>query len=283
MRMHVLPCLLSLLVCASVPAQEGENSNRPATPMPRVDPRTGSGSFSSIRSRGGSELERSMRRHELREQAWIEERRRLNRPESAPRITRIDHYPGTRIVIPCGWDRAILRPDEAFWGRRDLMADIQVMARSGFIPATPVAPDATEVKGVADFPAGWKAYALAVPPKGSVTLRLSHAKPAWFRMILSNKWGSREEGMLRPAGAPLLGMLDRTYTNPSGSPKAIYFIVDDPGWWSSQAEPYTVAIERSWDPATVDLSSVKFAAGLWGAQPSVSAEYRHPTLQAVGH
>jgi hypothetical protein len=205
------------------------------------------------------------------------------RPEAAPRVSRVDLYPGTRTVIPCGWDRAILMPDQAFWGRRDLMADIQIMSRSGFIPATPVPVDAAELSGIADYPAGWKAYAMAVPAKGQVTVRVSHTKPAWFRLIMCNKWSSREEGMLRPVGEPIFGMLSRTYANPSNSGKAIYIIVDDPGWWSSKQDPYTITFERSWDPATTDLSGVKLAAGIWGSQPSVSAEYRHPSIQAVGH
>jgi hypothetical protein len=279
MRPLILPSLLTLFASAAL-AQEEQRNNRPATPMPRVDRGSapGSAGFSSIRRGGfGGDFD------SMHQRDWLEERARFNRPEGAPRVHRIARYPDSRIVVPFGWDRAVLMPDQAFWGRRDLIADIQVMARSGYIPATPVAADAEVIEDFADLPAGWKAYALAVPPKGRVTLRVEHGKPAWFRLILTNKWSRREEGMLRPAGDPIFGRLSRTYENPSSRAKAIYFIVDDPGWWSSKVEPYRVSIERSWDPATTDLSGVKFAVGLWGAQPSVSAEYARPSLQAVGH
>jgi hypothetical protein len=279
---HRLSPVLSLLLFASVPGaaqeeQEGRNQGRPmptiGTPAPGSGPNAPATPF-----RRRSELDLAMERHS----------RSLpppspRRPAAAPRVERVDHYPGTRIVIPCGWDRAILMPDQAFWGRRDLMADIQVMARQGFIPATPVPGDVLELKDVADRPAGWKAYAIAVPPQGQVTVRVSHTKTGWFRLIMSNKWSDREEGMLRPVGEPMFGMLQRTYTNPSKSAKGVYVIVDDPGWWSSKDDPYTVTFERSWDPATVDLSGVKLATGIWGATPSVSAEFRRPTLVGVGH
>lgn len=219
-----------------------------------------------------------MARHDARVETL-----RLVRPRAAPRVSDIAFHPGTRIVVPWGWDRAVLMPDEAFWGRRDLFADIQIMARAGYIPVTPLPADALSVQDVADFPAGWKAYALAVPPKGKVVLTLEHAKPAWFRLILANKWGSREEGMLQPPGEPLLGQTARTYANPSSSPRAIYVVVDDPGWWSSKESPFTLRVERSWDPAATDLSGVQFAAGIWGAQPSISAQYRRPVLEALGH
>jgi hypothetical protein len=225
-----------------------------------------------------SEMEDALARHNARFAAP-----RLVRPKAAPRVTEVSYYRGTRILVPWGWDRAVLMPDEAFWGRRDLLTDIQIMSRAGYIPVTPLPADAAAVQAVADFPAGWKAFALAVPPKGQVTLRVDHPKPAWFRLILSNKWGSREEGMLQPPGAPLLGQVQRTYVNPSNSPRAIYVVVDDPGWWSSKDSPFTLQVERSWDPATTDLSGVKFAAGIWGAQPSVSAEYRRPVLESIGH
>jgi hypothetical protein len=37
-------------------------------------------------------------------------------------------------------------------------------------------------------------------------------------------------------------------------------------------------VRRDWDPASVDLAQVKMVAGLWGATPSVSAEFRGRSL-----
>lgn len=275
------PLSLVLLLLSALPAwsqDEGGEGGRRPTPMPRAAGGPGRAWALGPRHGGFSDMEADLARHNARFAAP-----RIVRPKAAPRVADIAFHPGTRIIIPCGWDRALLMPDEAFWGRRDLLTDIQVMSRAGYIPVTPLPADAASVQDVADFPAGWKAYALAVPPKGRVTLRVEHAKPAWFRLILSNKWGSREEGMLQPPGEPRLGQTERTYMNPSNSPRAIYVVVDDPGWWSSKELPFTLRVERSWDPAATDLTGVKFAAGIWGAQPSVSAEFRRPSLQVVGH
>lgn len=275
------PLLFTILLLPQVPLpaqDEGGGNPRRPTPMPRSQAGPGRAWALGPRSGGGSDMEEALARHDARFAAP-----RILRPKAAPRGAELGFYPGTRIVVPCGWDRAVLMPDEAFWGRRDLITDIQVMARAGYIPVTPLPADAAAVQDVAAFPAGWKAYAMAVPPKGRVTLRVEHPKPAWFRLILANKWGSREEGMLQPPGPPLLGQVERTYVNPSNGPRALYVVVDDPGWWSSKASPFTLAVERSWDPATTDLAEVKFAAGIWGAQPGISAEFRRPGLQAVGH
>jgi hypothetical protein len=69
-----------------------------------------------------------------------------------------------------------------------------------------------------------------------------------------------------------------TYKNPTKEALAIYVIVDDPAWWSDAKNPYTLSVRRDWDPAKTDLSQVKMVVGLWGASPSVSAEFRGQSL-----
>lgn len=281
MRNRFLPLFLSCALPSFAPLlsqEEGGGNARRPTPMPRPAGSPGRAWAAGPRASGIDDIEEAMARHNARLEMM-----RLVRPKAAPRVAEVAYHPSTRIVIPWGWDRQVLLPDEAFWGRRDLFADIQAMSRAGYIPVTPLPADALSVVDVADFPAGWKAYALAVPPKGKVVLRVEHPKPAWFRIILSNKWGTREEGMLQPAGGPRLGQTERIFVNPSDSARAIYVVVDDPGWWSSKESPFTLQVERSWDPAATDVSGVKFAAGIWGAQPSVSAQYRKPVLEALGH
>lgn len=300
MRPPLTLCLLAVLAPGASGVLDAQEDNRQPIPMPMVEPSPASpaGDFSSIRREGDHGVHRSTAGNGPR---TMELERRLTRPESAPRIVNAEFYPGSRTLVPYPWNRVDQFPDEDLWRRRDIPKDIQVMSRLGFVPATPVAHDATEIQGVVGRGWGWKAYVMAVPPKGTVAFRLSHSKPAWFRLLLCNRWGSLEEGMLLPAGAPVLASLDRvrtaanldgsphpdsvvparhallgrSYTNPSDKAKAIYFIVDDPGWRSSKEDPFKVTIERSWDPSAVDLSRVKFMAGIWGSEPMMMAEHRN--------
>ena len=124
-------------------------------------------------------------------------------------------------------------------------------------------------------PAGWRAYGVSVPVGGTVQVEVQHTNLGWFRLMLVDKWGTPAAGMLSASVAvqPVLV----TYKNPTKEATAIYVIVDDPAWWSDSKNPYTLLIHRSWDPARTDLSQVKMVAGLWGATPSVSAEFRGPS------
>ncbi len=186
-------------------------------------------------------------------------------------------YPGTRTVVPPPlWRRCTVFPDAQYWQHRDVMAEIQAMARSGFIPVTPIGAGVTQLSDYAQFPAGWRAYGIAVPPGGRIQVSLHHPNLGWFRLMATNKWGQPGPGMLHASVA--YRPVAMTLSNPGKEAEAIYVIVDDPGWMSSQNDPYTLTIRRDWDPRSVDLAQVKVVAGLWGAQPSVSAEFSGPSL-----
>ena len=190
---------------------------------------------------------------------------------------RLIYYPGTRVVVPPPlWRRCTVVPDVQYWQHRDIMAEIQWMARSGFIPVTPIGPGVSQLSDYAQFPAGWRAYGIAVPPGGRIAVSLHHPNLGWFRLMAVNKWGQPGPGMLQASVA--YRPVAMTLSNPGKEAEAIYVIVDDPGWMSSQNDPYTLTIRRDWDPRNVDLAQVKVVAGLWGAQPSVSAEFSGPSL-----
>lgn len=198
------------------------------------------------------------------------------RPTPAPRVARVSLYPGTRTVVPPGWDRCTSIPDLGYWRRRDLMAEIQWLARRGFIPVTPLGDGVDTLTDYVQMPSGWRAYGISVPAGGTVRIEVQHGKLGWFRLMMMDKWGQPGPGMLRAANAlqPVLV----AYKNPHKEATAIYVIVDDPAWWSDARNPYTLVISRDWDPAKTDLSGVKMVAGLWGASPSVSAQFRGGSL-----
>ena len=178
------------------------------------------------------------------------------------------------------WQPCPLLPDSYYWGRRDILAEIQFMSRGGFVPCTRVADDALEVSDYADFPQGWKGYAFVVPPKGTLHVSLNHVNRGWFRMVMMNKWGDLEAGMLK--NLIYTGNPEVTYTNPTNEIKAVYVIADDPGWMSSKAYPYQLTVDRSWDPTTVDLKNVKVAVGVWGRGVDISAQFQRPTYRGFG-
>ncbi len=194
----------------------------------------------------------------------------------APRATRISLYPGTQVVVPPAWNRCSAIPSAHYWQRRDIMAEIQWLSRRGYIPVTPLGGTVESLSDYVQVPAGWRAYGVSVPAGGTVQVEVQHTKLGWFRLMLVDKWGQPGPGMMQAAYAhqPVLV----TYKNPHKEATAVYVIVDDPAWWSDARDPYTLVVRRNWDPATVDLSGVKMVAGLWGASPSVSAEFRGPSL-----
>ncbi|MDE3246998.1 MAG: hypothetical protein KGN80_13000, partial [Acidobacteriota bacterium] len=103
------------------------------------------------------------------------------------------------------WQPCLFLPNSYFWGHRDLMAEIQFMSRQGFVACTRVADDATEVTDYSDFPQGWKGYAFVVPAKGTLHVSLNHTNRGWFRLVMMNKWGDLQAGMLQnliPTGNP---------------------------------------------------------------------------------
>ncbi|GLH71837.1 hypothetical protein GETHLI_03390 [Geothrix limicola] len=188
----------------------------------------------------------------------------------------VARYPGTHIVVPRPWDRCMMLPDSFYWRTRDLSTEIQWMARRGFIPVSPVGDSVEVLSDYTMQPAGWRAYGISVPAGGTVQVEVKHPNLAWFRLMLVDKWGVPGPGMLQAAIAHQPVMV--TYKNPNKDDRAIYVIVDDPAWWSDAKSPYTLEVRRDWDPAKTDLSKVQMVAGLWGASPSVSAEFRHSSL-----
>jgi len=151
-----------------------------------------------------------------------------------------------RAYLPRGTVQRTLLPDAAYWQSRDLLQEIQWMSRRGFIPVT-AAGDAAVLTGASYFPAGWIAYGFVVPAKEKLHVRLHHPNEGWFRLVMVDRWGQLREGMLQnliPTGNP-----EVSYTNPREAPNTVYVIVDDPGWMSSKGNPFTLNVDRSWDPA----------------------------------
>ena len=192
------------------------------------------------------------------------------------RVSRVYLYPGTRTVVPPGWDRCTTMPGPNFWEQRDIFQEIRWLSRSGFIPVSPIGDTVDVLSDYSQWPAGWRAYGISVPAGGTLQVEVQHTKLGWFRLLLVDKWGVPGPGMLQAAYAYRPVMV--TYKNPGKEATAVYVIVDDPGWWSDAKDPYTLQVRRDWDPAKTDLSQVKMVTGLWGASPSVSAQFRGPSL-----
>jgi len=269
LSLALLGGLLSLpVLCGATPLEE---QGRRGTPQP----------MGPVGGRGVSESPRPANPHPIAGASHglpggPRTRDMQPRPGPAPRVSRVNFYPGTRTVILPAWQRCTTLPDMAYWGRRDLMAEIQWLSRRGFIPVTALGDTVDQLSDFTQMPAGWRAYGLSVPAGGTVQVEVKHTKLGWFRLMLVNKWGEPGPGMMQAAIAhqPILV----TYKNPHKEATAIYVIVDDPAWWSGADDPYTLVVRRDWDPAKVDLSQVKMVAGLWGSSPSVSAEFRGPSL-----
>jgi hypothetical protein len=107
-------------------------------------------------------------------------------------------------------------------------------------------------------------------------VEVQHEKLGWFRLKMVDRWGTPGPGMLQAAIAPRPVLV--TYKNPTKEAQAVYIIVDDPGWWSDATHPYTLVVRRDWAPNPPELKDLKMVAGLWGASPSVSAEFRGRSL-----
>lgn len=197
--------------------------------------------------------------------------------DQAPgRVSQVNLYPGTRTVVPPGWARHTSIPSLDYWRQRDLLGEIKWLSRRGFIPVNPIGDSVDVLTDYSQRPAGWRAYGISVPVGGTVQVEVQHTKLGWFRLMLVDKWGRPGPGMLQAAIAPQPVMV--TYKNPNQEATAIYVIVDDPAWWSDAKDPYALQVRRDWDPAKTDLSQVKMVAGLWGASPSVSAQFPGPSL-----
>lgn len=160
-------------------------------------------------------------------------------------------------------DRCLVQPTPEVWQQRDVMTEIKLMARRGFIAVHPIGDDANEFKGVSEVPAGWIAYGFHVPPGEKLHVRLNHTNEGWFRLSMINKWGDQEVGMLQnriPTGNP-----EVSYTNFTKEPRNVYVLVDDPGWMSSKVDPFSMKITRSWDPAKTPVGA-PIDSGIWAQQ-----------------
>jgi len=168
------------------------------------------------------------------------------------------------VYRPSALARRMVLPEEGFWRSRDLFAQMRIMARRGFLEVTPVGEEVGQVVGSSWFPSGWRAYGFAVPPKEKLHVRLHHGNEGWFRLVMVNKWGQVTEGMLQnliPTGNP-----EVTFKNPGNDARTVYVIVDDPGWMSSKENPFTLTVERSWDPGKVKLPQVPQVVGIWASR-----------------
>ncbi len=167
----------------------------------------------------------------------------------------------SQIITPRPMARCTTMPNAAFWQHRDIMAEIQWMSRRGMIPVIPVADDAVTLQGASWYPAGWIAYGFRVPAGESLKVSLDHPNRGWFRLMMVNKWGRLEEGMLQNVVHTYEPVV--TYKNPGKDNRAVYVIVDDPGWMSTEGNPFTVTVTRSWDPAKRKIEDAPVVTGIW--------------------
>lgn len=160
--------------------------------------------------------------------------------------------------------RRVDPPDPTYWRlrHRDISREIQWMARSGFIAMRPILEDVNELTDFSQYPAGWRGYGFAVPPGEKIHIRLHHPNEGWFSLRMMNKWGELEPGMLQnliPTGNP-----EVSYKNLTKKARAVYMLVDDPGWMSGKDSTYKLVITRSWDPKQKkDTSLVPLVDGVW--------------------
>ncbi|MDR1841963.1 MAG: hypothetical protein LBQ86_08620 [Holophagales bacterium] len=183
--------------------------------------------------------------------------------------------------------RRLVFPTHSYWETRyfSIFDDIGRLRLKGFIPVTAVSSGIYEItdyaaKKYAGRQAGWKGYGFIVPPGESLTVDLHHSNRAWFRLIICDKWGSAVPGglsSLHPHRPPRL-----TYKNPSIKTQIVYFIVDDPGWWSYEGNPYTLEITRSWNPDLFPEDLSQIVAGIWGLEQSINAMFRGPMVVMPG-
>ena len=260
---YLLPLFVSALVCSSLVAQRDTRRS-----MPQDDRRGGASQRMEPR---GIERIQPRERSTYRPDVDL-------RGTASPARTQLRSV-STVVVTPRYIPRCTIQPNTHFWQHRDLMAEIQWMSRRGFVGVTPVPEGVNELNGASDFPAGWKAYGFVVPAGGKLHVRLHHTNEGWFRLAMVNKWGDLSAGMLQnliPTGNP-----EVRYTNPSKEAQAVYVIVDDPGWMSSKAYPFSLEVQRDWEPGKADTHGVKMVEGIWASNSAAgnSAEF----ASARGH
>ena len=283
----------------SRPGPHGAEYQRPNPPQrPAAEPRADTSGNGSRSASGGSEA-RSRRggndagtgRESRRERGdsenvvwrWFfsganhSERKELRRREGEERLVRPRRLPRLKALPEVNNHRANSYWDLRFWSICDSLA---YSSRAGFIPVTEIPADVSELTDYSETPAGWRGYALVVPPGETVTFSLSHTYKPWFRLRLCDKWGQPLPGGLEsmlPQFEPKL-----TYTNVRNTEQVAYLLVDDPGWVSNDRAPYTLKLAKSWNPSLLPVKQRTIAIGIWGSERSVSARFKWPRLVMPG-
>jgi hypothetical protein len=196
--------------------------------------------------------------------------------------------PVTRTVVkPPATERCIITPNTVYWTQRgeNLLASIKRTARRiGLIQAIRVADQYKTVTAKSERPAGWAAYAFAVPGQGNLKVTLSHPNEGWFRLLMVDRWGGAVEGMFQniiPKGYPTV-----SFHNPKEEAQVVFVIVDDPGWMSSDTSLYTLTIDRDWAPGKLGPKAEYPQGGVWavmepkeGARPPTAEKVETPSTQ----
>lgn len=239
-RQLLLPIASLLLAPALMAQRDGGPDRSRLTPRPTSNP-----SFGSVPSRIAEPGGGSMQVRPL--DAFATRHNQIVHPRATPRCT--------------------VLPTDQTWRHRDLMAEIQAVARQGVIPVLPVPGDVDLLNDSTAIPSGWKAYGFTVPGNGELEVRLEHPNLGWFRLAMVNKWGQLQEGMLQnliPKGFPVV-----TFKNPKREAQQVFIIADDPGWMSSKALPYKLVIKRNWDGKKEAPNTMPQVLGVWARQGSV--------------
>ena len=187
--------------------------------------------------------------------------------EGRPVVVRqaVPGQPGSRAVVkPPATERCLERPSTVYWTQRgeNLLATIKRTARRiGLIQAYRVGDQYQTVTAKAERPAGWAAYAFAVPGRGNLKVTLTHRNEGWFRLLMVDKWGGAVAGMFQniiPKGYPTV-----SFHNPQEEAQVVFVIVDDPGWMSSETSLYTLSIDRDWAPGKLGPKVEYPKGGVW--------------------
>ncbi len=178
----------------------------------------------------------------------------------------------SEVLVPPATPKVQLWPEYSDWKTRDIFAEIRYMARRGYIPVT-FGGDAAEIVGSSYLPAGWRAYAFVVPGKEKLHVRLHHTNEGWFRLAMVDRWGQMRVGMLQNLIGT--GNPEVSYSNPVDLANTVYVLVDDPGWMGTKDNPFTLKVDRSWDPAATKAPALPAVMGIW-AQAKLEAKDAAP-------
>lgn len=198
-------------------------------------------------------------------------------PMGRPPVLRPTYHrlaPSAQFAVMPAFPRCTVLPTAAYWHDReyDIMAAIQRQARQGFIPATPFPVDKDSVTASTMVASGFRVYGFVVPPSGQVLLKLDFHKPGWVRVYWVNQWGEYRPGMMIKPGEP-----EALYINQGKTTVAVYAIVDDPGQWATETDPFTLTAKRNFDAAHLDTQGVTINQGIWNIAPEsyrLSPEHR---------